>query len=243
METIEDDEKSQNFFLRHRIKWVTGAVVLAGAGAFLLSSRETRPIRQTQTVRVLAITPPQPPPLARPELPRPKDETPPTPQEMVMQEPVESKEVAPDEASAKVPSEVPGPTGEAMGTNIQGDGSANPFGLTGRGGGGMIGGSGGSGVGGRGGSRWGWYASRVQRSLEEALRKNTKTSTSQLTVEVRAWLDASGRIERTQLMRSTGDLEIDEILKSEILRNLRVGEPPPPDMPQPIVMRITALHP
>ncbi len=56
---------------------------------------------------------------------------------------------------------------------------------------------------------------------------------------MRLWSDPSGRIQRVQLVDSTGDPNIDAVLTREVLQGLQLRQPPPNDMPMPIVMRVT----
>lgn len=129
-----------------------------------------------------------------------------------------------------------------MGSNITGDGPPDSFGLVGRGGGGLIGGTGtGSRQG--GGSKYGWYAGKVQSHIAGTLRQHRKTRASSMNIKVRIWADSSGRISRAALAGSTGDPDLDRALTDEILTGLVLPEPPPEDMPMPIVMRISARRP
>jgi outer membrane biosynthesis protein TonB len=58
-------------------------------------------------------------------------------------------------------------------------------------------------------------------------------------LQVRIWSDTSGRVSKVQLVNSTGDSALDEIMRSEVLGSLVLKQPPPKDMPMPIVMKIT----
>ncbi|OAM90094.1 TonB C-terminal domain-containing protein [Termitidicoccus mucosus] len=244
MDSIEEEDE-KHFVIRHRIKLIVAAMVLAGVGAFFMAEREPRPLRRTAPAeRVVAIAPPRPlpPPPPRPPEPPPRPEEKPRADEMIVQEPVETPDEPPPEAPASEPDDAPpGPVGEAMGTNIQGDGSPNSWGLSGRGGGGLIGGGGGGT--GSGGSRWGWYAGHVQSRIERALQDNEKTRTAGLDVNVRLWADATGRITHAQLVGTTGDAELDRVLRRDVLTGLVMREAPPADMPQPILIRILGLRP
>ncbi len=178
-----------------------------------------------------------PPPTPLPQIQK-KEEPPKVydKQQMIEQEPVANNE--------QKPAEQPKPEEEAapMGTNIQGNGP-DAFGLVGRGNGGIIGGRGtGNGSGG-GGGRWGWYAGQVQSAIQSALSRNSKTRTATLDISVRIWPDSTGRVERAQLITSTGDREIDDALQNEVLKGLTLREPPPADMPSPIVLRLTGRRP
>jgi hypothetical protein len=92
---------------------------------------------------------------------------------------------------------------------------------------------------GPGGGPFGWYAAIVQQQIEAALRANPRTRSAVLEVQVRLWADATGRITRVELAPSTGDAEIDAALRNEVLGGLVLREPPPKNMPMPVVARIT----
>jgi outer membrane biosynthesis protein TonB len=62
-------------------------------------------------------------------------------------------------------------------------------------------------------------------------------------VQVRLWTDAMGRINRVQLVSSTGNSELDALIRDQVLGGMTLREPPPKDMPMPIVMRVTARSP
>lgn len=121
------------------------------------------------------------------------------------------------------------------------DGPPGVAGLQEGAGGKFLGGGGGGGGG--GGSRWGWYASVVQSQISDALAKNEKTRHAVMRLQVRLWADNVGRITRVQLGSSTGNPELDSVLRDQVLGNLRLREPPPKDMPMPIITRITGQKP
>jgi outer membrane biosynthesis protein TonB len=132
----------------------------------------------------------------------------------------------------------PAPSGP-LGVNAKGEGPADAFGLVGQPGGSGLVGDGGGGSGGR----WGWYASQVQTRIEEALRNNQHTRGSKMNLQVQIWPDKAGRIVRVQLTGSTGDPTIDRAITNEVLSGLQLQEPPPAEMPVPIVLRLTARRP
>jgi TonB family protein len=156
-----------------------------------------------------------------------------------MPEPVQQPD-APKFVEETQPDSPPEPEPEApapMGSNIQGDGPPDGFGLSGRGGGGMIGGTGRSGG---GGSQFGWYAGRVQNAVSSAVRSHKLTRSARMTIKARIWVDASGRVTRAALEGSSGDAAVDRALQGEILTGITFPDPPPQGMPMPIVMRINA---
>ena len=148
---------------------------------------------------------------------------------MLQQEPVADDEPPPDMAAPEAP------PSEDLTTGIAGNGP-------------NMGLSGGSGnnrrnndIGRRGSaSKFGWYAAKVQSSIAEALRRNAATKHSNLSVQVRIWPDANGRITRAQLVGTSGNSEVDQTIKEQVLTGLQLPQAPPADMPTPIVIRITA---
>lgn len=161
---------------------------------------------------------------------------------MVPQEAVTEPEPKPEEPP---PQAEPPPAD--LGTNVQGDGPPDGFGLSGNAGGmGLPGGTGTSLGGNQGrktGSKWGWYAGLVQSRIAEALRRHDKTKSADLYLKLRIWADAGGRIEKVALAGSSGNPALDQSLQNEVLAGLVLPEPPPADMPMPIVLRITAKRP
>jgi protein TonB len=175
---------------------------------------DKNPPRKIQEITIVKILPPPPPP---PE------------QKMIeqKQELEKPKEMIKEEAKKDEPPPSP------LSLDAKATGPGDLFNL-----GSKLGGRGLLGGGGGGGSRWGYYASMVQTQIEAALRANPKSRSSVGQVTVRIWSDASGRVSRVQLASSSGDAELDQAVR-EVLAGLILREPPPRDMPMPIVTRIT----
>ena len=226
-----DDAHSERGFFQ-RFGFAIGIVaVLAIVGLIFagqsLFAKKTPPPRKTAEVTMVKIvsTPPPPPP------------PPPQPQKMPEEKMIEQ---APVDDSAAKPDDAPAPAAADVGTSIKGDGGNDGFGLTANRGGGTIGGTGAART---AASRWGWYAGDVQSVVSEALRRHPRTRDADFRIEVRIWPDLTGRVTRAQLVRSTGDAKVDEVIRSEILAGLQLKDPPPAGMPLPIVMRLTARRP
>ena len=149
----------------------------------------------------------------------------------MVEQPKDLKQEKPKDM-AKSPMKAPGPPGPKA------SGPPSDFGLGGSGNGN---GNGGGDEG--GGSRWGWYAGEVQSRVAQALRGNSKTRDAALHVKVRIWSDAGGRITRAELGASTGDTALDDSIKNGVLVGLQLQDPPPTDMPMPIVMMIREQRP
>jgi TonB family protein len=60
---------------------------------------------------------------------------------------------------------------------------------------------------------------------------------------VRIWADADGLITRVELSKSSGNAALDDAVENQVLRHLQLSQPPPPDMPMPIVMKLTSEQP
>lgn len=149
---------------------------------------------------------------------------------MMEQTPLNEEEAKPAETPEAAPS---------IGTNIQGNGPPDGFGLSGRGGGFLSGGGGG----GPRGSQFGWYAAKVVRAVGDALRQNSRTANAGFTVNVRIWADLAGRVTKVRLAESTGSKTVDAAIQNEVLANFQLPEAPPDGMPMPIVMRLSARRP
>jgi outer membrane biosynthesis protein TonB len=92
-------------------------------------------------------------------------------------------------------------------------------------------------------SKFGWYAAKVQSSIRDALGRNSTTRSATLSLQVRVWADSNGRITRAQLIGSSGNASVDQAIRNQILTGLQLPQAPPPDMPMPINLRITARKP
>ncbi len=62
-------------------------------------------------------------------------------------------------------------------------------------------------------------------------------------IDVRVWVNQSGHVTRVVLSGSTGDPDVDAALRESVLPSISMRDPPPSDMPMPIVVRMTARRP
>ena len=229
---FEDEEES--FWERYKTVFIFGAVILVVVcwlvfGKPLGSGGSTRRAPEQQIVKIVL------PPLPPPPPPPPKATPPPKEDKRPDQAPMAKPDAKPEAAKPKPADKPP----EGLGTNIKGAGP----GLAGLGSGGGNGILGGTGSGPGGGSQWGWYAGQVQTKIAEALRNNSHTRGASINIQVRVWPDNSGKISRVQLTGTTGNNELDNAIKNEVLTGLKLQEPPPQGMPVPIVFRLVARRP
>jgi outer membrane biosynthesis protein TonB len=219
--------------LRYRAVLAVIAVLFAGAGYLFFGGNDMPPPRQVREITIVNITPPPPPP--------------PLPQQQPEQKMVEQPKMAQPEIKEDKPVEKPKdePAKDAKNDEPPGPlaldakavGPGDLFNLAGKPGGNPYGGGGG------GGSRFGWYASLVQTQIRNALDANSRTRKAVLQVQIRLWADGTGRVTRVQLVSSTGDAELDTIIRDQVLAGLTLREPPPKDMPMPINTRVTERRP
>jgi periplasmic protein TonB len=231
-ETRPTERKERNLFLRYGAALGVIAVLLGGIVYFLVGHDDMPPPRQVRELTIVNIVPPPPPPPA-----------PPPPEQKMIEQPKmaeqEFKEDKPLEKPKDEPikdaknAEPPGP----LSLDAKPTGPGDLFNLGGHPGGNPYGGGGG------GGSRWGWYSSIVSTQVEAALLANPKTRRLAVQIQVRLWADSSGHVSRVQLTPSTGDAELDTVIRNEVLGNLTLREAPPKDMPMPVVTRVTARRP
>src|SRR5271165_5959671 len=248
IDSWDDDSERPTFIRRFQVAlcFVVGLAALAGI-AFLgvqILGNHSGPAK-VQQLRMVRLRPPLPPAPTPPPTPA-QIQPQPTVQPMIEQKQMMVLETNPggpkqqSDKAAKADNKPSGP----LGVNAKGEGAGDAFGLVGRpGGNALLWSGGGNGDGGGGGTRWGWYAGQVQARVMDALQKNPHTRSAAFRVEVRIWPDTTGRVTRVQLVDSTGHPAVDAAIKEEVLTGLQLQEPPPTDMPLPIVMRLTARRP
>jgi len=208
------------------------------------SAPAPRKVMQFTVVNVQPQPPPRPPPPPPPVTPPKVIEQPQT-----ARVEIKASDIPPPDAPP--PSAAPAPSGPAAGPlalAAEGDGPGDAFNLAGnpggRGllsGGGLGDGTGGNaqlGGGGGTGDRIAWYGTRLATELQDAFRKKKKLETAAARVELRVWVDETGRVGRLQLLHSTGDREWDDAIQSVV--GTRVMAPPSADIPMPLILRLTA---
>jgi periplasmic protein TonB len=220
-------------FPRFGLALVLIALVFGGVAYVFVGHDDMPPPRQVRELTIVNIVPPPPPPPTPP---------PQMPEQKMIEQPKmaepEFKEDKPLEKPKDEPvkdaknDEPPGP----LSLDAKATGPGDLFNLGGKPGGNPYGGGG-------GGSRWGWYSTIVTTQIEAAIRSNPKTRNMTTQIQVKLWADNSGRVSRVVLTPSTGDPEVDAALRNEVIGGLMLREPPPKDMPMPVVTRVTARRP
>lgn len=177
------------------------------------------------TLRLVQLPPPPPPPPPPPKMvEQPKLKEP----EFKPEQPVENRPPTPKQAANPAPKGPPA-------LDVKGGGPGDAFNLAGHPGGQPFGG-GGSG----GGSRFGWYAALIQLHARETLQKQSQLHGSRYKVVVQVWLSPDGHPERVELVNSTGKSDVDQTLKRALEAMSRIPQPPPQDMPEPVILQVSS---
>lgn len=162
--------------------------------------------------------------LVRPPPPKPPEEKPPEPQKI--DKPKE--EVKLDQPQPPQPEAPPPPPGGIP------DGPAGGMATD------LAAGSGiGIGGGGDRDERRSWYSNMISRQLEDELRRAKALQGKDYKVVAQIWFNPSGGVSRVQLDKGTGDSELDEALRQEILQ-VSLRDPLPADIPQPVRLRVVS---
>lgn len=91
-----------------------------------------------------------------------------------------------------------------------------------------------------GGSAFASYSQVVKRRVEQSLARVNSLRGFPYRVEVRVWVGATGAIDRAELIDSTGNPEVDSVLRSALRELPNLTEVPPAGMPQPVRLRLTS---
>lgn len=197
---------------------MAAAVLLAGAfGIYHVVTGESPRKRVLETVAIKLVPPP--PPEVKP---------PPEPPKMVEEQKIEPPVDKPMDAPKDEPP--PGP----LALDAKGEAGSDAFGLGGKLGGADFLGSGG------GGTRFGHFAILMQNSISKSIHDDEKLNAEKFRATVKVWLSDAGKIQRVQVLHTTGDVTTDNRIEQVIGAMPTLPEAPPKDMPQPIVVRIGA---
>jgi outer membrane biosynthesis protein TonB len=236
-------------FVRANGVGVVAGIVLVGLGSlavrWIARNRETPPPRKVMQFTMVNIEKPPPPkvppPPPPPQQPQKVEEAHDEPQANRVE--LKAMDVPPPDAPP------PTPGGGQLALAADGDGPGDAFNLAGNpggkgllSGGGIGDGSGGGlGSGADAASRYAWYYARMQPDIEAVLRRSKKLTATQTVAELRIWWDPSGRVTRVQPVGASADPALAE--EFHALVGLQLRQPPPADVPMPVIMRIKAHRP
>src|SRR5215469_12947214 len=213
MSTSQFDEEFEGWSSRLKGLSVPAGILLVIAGAVLYFLHDTAGIKREAPPlpTLIASVPPPPPP------PPPKQQPEPEKKVVEQQKPVEQPKQA---DNAPKPVTINGPAQAGNDAFNVGAGS----------GGGDVGS--GSGIGDASYTRY--LGSALQQSIQNDDRVNHLVFTADMAV----WVDASGRVTRASVLRTSGDPKIDEYLVAALQGMPELDEPPPATLQFPQRVRI-----
>lgn len=193
-------------------------------GGWRLAKDAGKPKRKS--VQQISLVKPPLPPKPPPEPEKPKEEV--------------KEQIKPPEPDPQPKDDAPAPAQE-LGLDAKGGAGGDSFGLVGRPGGRditTIGKEIGTGTGG-GRINTAFYASQIQSQIQEALNRNDKLRAAEYRALVSLWLDAHGKVTKVELAGSTGDAELDRLLR-DVLEETKKLRPPPEGVVQPVRLELVA---
>jgi protein TonB len=201
------------------VSLLTVLVLLAACG-----DEPAKP-RKQQVVKLLPDTPPPPPPPPKPEdRPPPKPDDKPQPQDA-------PKPADEPQAQALKTDEAPGQgAGSGLGSGTVKQDYRD----------GVIGGApaGGAQV---GGNRLAaaTYANATTRAINDFLQREKELRRADYRLQVHVWLQPDGRVQRAELVGSSGDSSLDSALRDALQRFPGTAAPPPERLPQPLRLQVS----
>jgi protein TonB len=202
---------SPNKFIVWRPQYLLGAVLillLAGGVYGIMNTVLSPPPPKMKQVVQQISLLPPPPPPPVEQPPQPKEE-------VAITEPVPVNQDAP-------------PPGN-LGLDADASGGSDGFQLQARRGGRSLLDAGGP---------FDWFRSRIQESIKKVLSANKTIRSANYSVNLRLWLDHDGSVKRVELVDSTGNATLDRFIERGVTEVGSIGNELPPDMPQPVVLRI-----
>ena len=82
------------------------------------------------------------------------------------------------------------------------------------------------------------YVNQASGEYQRYLRKVAALRKGRYNVELHVWVASGGLVERFEVKSSTGDKDSEEALRQAIASMQKLSQAPPPNMPQPIKLRI-----
>lgn len=146
----------------------------------------------------------------------------------------------------------PGPSSDTLGLDTEGGPGSDAFGLAAKRGGRDIttlgsdtgNGSGGGGPSGQGEggpmAKFAGYAYNLRDTVTAALNAHAELRVANYDAIVQIWIDPNGGVKRVALAKSTDIPKIDDDIRRAIERLPKLSIATPPDMPQPVDMRIVS---
>ena len=80
----------------------------------------------------------------------------------------------------------------------------------------------------------------MKSELQRLLAKHGELKRRSYRVEIRMWVGSDGAAKQSELLGTSGDADTDDSIRQALNALPKFSEAPPPNMPQPIRLRIIA---
>ena len=90
------------------------------------------------------------------------------------------------------------------------------------------------------GGPFGWYGSLLGADIQDSLVARKRLRQVKYTAVLDLWISRDGRIEKVELVRTSGNRDLDTTLRMAVAEVGKVREPPPAEMPQPVRVQVTS---
>jgi protein TonB len=218
-----------------------GLIVLVMLGLLLYSlvSGKSKPKKAAPKISLIPMKPPPPPPPPKEE----KKPEPPKEQKEVKEMPAPPKDASPAPPSQEL--KMDGPAGDGPSAFAAGKVTNEDISKVGKGSGpavtapaavtappapalpatGLF-------------SPFGGYANMLKSEVQRLLQRSKELRNQSYRIEVQIWVAKDGSLQRHELVGSTGDADLDNLISQTLLATKAFSQPPPERMPQPIRLRI-----
>jgi outer membrane biosynthesis protein TonB len=220
----EESPSKTSVWLKRIVIALLVLVILGGIGygfKKLLSGGDSHAKKKMTTIALKDLPPPPPPP---PPKEQPKDQPKEQPKEVKVEPQPKPAETPPAEVLKMEGAAGDGPSPFAAGA-VSGDYKGGETSTIG---------------GGANKHQFDWYTGQLKEKIEDAISKDKELATGSYKVIVKVWVASSGRIQKYELVSSTGDPEKDALVRKALDGMPALSEPPPGDMPQPVKLKVSA---
>lgn len=195
------------------------AVAVTGVGIWQLAKGAGTPKRKQ--VQQISVVQPKERPKPPPEPEKPKEEI----KEKIETPPPEAK---PDSPPPEAQTRLEGAATPGGTLDLQGGGTGKEKNVIG-----PVGDGKGAGRG------FGFYTNELKSELQSLLNRKDKVRGSEYRAAVALWIGPDGRIQKVEIIGTSGDPQLDARLREAIAERDRFRAPPE-SMPQPVKLRVTA---
>ena len=220
----EDDEPvSGGRWVARLALWIVLAAAMVAVVVLLMRFLSAPAGKRMGVQQIALIKQPPPPPPKPPEKP---PEPPKVKEEVKIDQPKEEPKPAEPKAADEKPA-----SDKPLAVDADGSAGSDGFGLAANRGGRDLLGTGGGGGG-------AYYSGLLQREFFDALIRNRKLLKDEFRVVVKVWIGDDGRVQKADIVTSSGNAQFDEQIQSTLLEMNPLKDVPPKSM-RPMQLRLS----